>query len=250
MPYFQPVVRLDTGKICGVEALARIRSRDGRVIEAADFHLAFSDSRNASRLTARMLELAADAFQKWQAEDLPIEHMALNLSMADFQTGDLDERLAEAFGSRGIALHHLNLEVTESVLMETHIVRPIDNLRRRGVTVALDDFGTGFASLTHLVNFPVDAIKIDRSFVERFLTDRPSAAIVEALTDIGRKIGLEIVAEGVETVEQANRLTALGCQYGQGYLFARPLDAAAITQLLRVGLAGHAVRPTEGRKTA
>ncbi|MAS05220.1 MAG: diguanylate cyclase [Ahrensia sp.] len=248
-PFFQPVVRLETGRICGVEALARIRSRDGRIIEAGEFQLAFSDSRNASRLTARMMELAADAFQAWQAEDLPIEHLALNLSMADFQSGDLDERLADAFGSRGIALHHLNLEVTESVLMETHIVRPIDNLRRLGVTVALDDFGTGFASLTHLLNFPVDAIKIDRSFVDRFLTDRPSAAIVEALTDIGRKIGVDIVAEGVETVEQATKLMALGCQFGQGHLFARPLARNAITELLRASLAVHA-RSAEGRKTA
>ncbi len=249
VPYFQPIVRLETGRICGVEALARIRGRDGRIIEASEFQLAFSDSRNASRLTARMMELVADAFQAWQAEDLPIEHVALNLSMADFQTGDLDERLADAFGRRGIALRHLNLEVTESVLMETHIVRPIDNLRRLGVTVALDDFGTGFASLTHLVHFPVDAIKIDRSFVERFLTDGPSAAIVEALTDIGRKVGLHIVAEGIETIEQASRLKTLGCQFGQGHLFARPLNAAAITELLRASLAVRS-RSTEGRKTA
>lgn len=232
-PHFQPLVRLETGRICGVEALARIRSPEGRIIEASEFEMAFADSRNASRLTTRMIELAARAFKGWQNEGLPIDHLALNLSTADFGRADVDERLADTFGARGIDLRHLHVEVTESVLMEPHIVRPIENLRRLGVTVALDDFGTGFASLTHLLHFPVDMIKIDRTFVERFVTDRPSAAIVEALTDIARKIGLQIVAEGIETAEQAARLMALGCHYGQGYLFSRPLDVNSMTELLR-----------------
>jgi EAL domain-containing protein (putative c-di-GMP-specific phosphodiesterase class I) len=102
--------------------------------------------------------------------------------------------------------------------------------------VALDDFGTGFASLTHLISFPADVIKIDMSFVKRLLTDRPSAAIVEALIDIARKIGVDIVAEGVETIAQAERLAALGCDFGQGYLFSRPTDAATIVRLLRASM--------------
>ena len=200
--------------------------------------MAFSDMNNAARLTSRMIDLAAAAFREWQDEGLPIGHVALNLSTADFHRSDMDDHLTDAFGSRGIELHHLHVEVTESVLMESHIRRPLENMRRLGVRIALDDFGTGHASLTHLLNFPVDLLKIDRSFIERVLTDRPSAAIVEALIDIARKIGLRIVAEGVESADQAARLMALGCHYGQGHLFARPLDKNAVTELLRASLPG------------
>lgn len=247
LAYFQPVVELETGRIRGVEALARIRGRDGRIIEAREFQLAFSDTKNAARLTTRMIELAADAFQEWQCEGLPIDHVAINLSTADFHRADLDEQLCDAFGNRGIDLRHLHVEVTECVLMESHILPPLQNLRALGVRIDLDDFGTGHASLTHLLHFPVDSIKIDRSFVERALVDRPSAAIVEALIDIARKIDLHVVAEGVESIEQASWLMALGCQFGQGHLFALPLDRDGVTELLRRNLPDAAKTPSGNR---
>lgn len=246
--YFQPVVRLDTGRITGVEALARIRCRDGRIAEAREFEMAFTDSRNATRLTDRMIDLAVTEYRSWLDAGLPIEHIAINLSTADFQSEDLVERLAGPFDRAGIALSHLHVEVTETVLMDNRLIPPLASLRARGVRVALDDFGTGFASLTHLISFPVDVIKIDMSFVKRLLTDRPSAAIVEALIDIARKIGVDIVAEGVETIAQAERLAALGCDFGQGYLFSRPTDAATIARLLRASMPAARVTAKKRRR--
>lgn len=234
--FYQPVVSLETGRITGVEALARIRRPDGRIATASEFQMAFDDARNTSRLTAQMIDLAFTELRRWLDEGLPIEHVAINLATADFRPDDLEERLMSALERTGLSPHRLQLEVTETVLMEGHVAQPMANLRKRGVRVALDDFGTGFASLTHLLHFPVDVIKIDKTFVEKLLTDVPSAAIVEALSDIAHKTGLDVVAEGVETYAQAERLAELGCHFGQGYLFSRPVDAATITGLLRTTL--------------
>ncbi|QKV19716.1 putative bifunctional diguanylate cyclase/phosphodiesterase [Oricola thermophila] len=245
LAHFQPVVSLETGRITGVEALARIRQPDGRIAEAGEFLMAFADPRNAARLTDRMIDLTTRDFRGWLDEGLPIEHMALNLTTADFRATDLDVRLGDAFGKAGIPLKHLHLEVTETVMMENRLVRQMSDLRERGVRLALDDFGTGFASLTHLLSFPVDIIKIDKTFVTRLLSDRPSAAIVQALIDIARKIGIDIVAEGVEETEQAERLATLGCHYAQGYLFSRPADAATIARLLRSTLPTGRIDPPE-----
>jgi EAL domain-containing protein (putative c-di-GMP-specific phosphodiesterase class I) len=109
----------------------------------------------------------------------------------------------------------------------------VDALRKRGLLVALDDFGTGFASLTHLLSFPVDVIKIDKSFVDRLATSAPSSVIVGAILDIARKLNMKVVAEGVETHEQVDKLKELGCILGQGYLFGRPCSAAETTILLQ-----------------
>lgn len=234
--HFQPVVSLETGRIAGVEALARIRATDGRILSAQDFQLAFADVRNAARLTTRMLDIAVRELRGWLDQGLRIEHLALNLSPADFRTGDLEARVSEAFDRVGLPLHYLQVEVTETVMMDGRVVDPLNRLRARGVRIALDDFGTGFASLTHLLNTPFDIIKIDRSFIEKLLTDPPSAAVVEALIDIARKLRVDIVAEGVETFAQVERLCELGCPFGQGYLFSRPVDADTTAQLLRATL--------------
>lgn len=149
---------------------------------------------------------------------------------------DLEKRLSEAFDSVGVPLKHLLLEVTETVLMDGHdnkAARAIERLRKKGMVVALDDFGTGYASLTHLLTFPVDIIKIDKSFIDRLLTDHSSQLIVESLIDLARKLGMRVVAEGIESEAQAKRLQEVGCAVGQGYLFARPGDAESTTRRLR-----------------
>ena len=125
--------------------------------------------------------------------------------------------------------------MTEAVFLDgdgRNIALVLQRLRERGMLVALDDFGTGFASLSHLLTLPVDIIKIDKSFIDRILTDAASTAIVEALVEIARKLNMKIVAEGIEDVSQAERLHALGCSLGQGYLFAPPASVASATQLI------------------
>lgn len=234
--YYQPLFDIETHEVVGLEALARIRHPDGSIVAAGLFQAALSDPNIAFRLTGEMLRQVARDTRSWLAGGLAVDHVALNLSTADFYRDDLERRLSEAYEAEKVPLKHLLLEVTETVLMDGHdnkAARAIERLRKKGLQVALDDFGTGFASLTHLLSFPVDVIKIDKSFIDRLLEDRSSRVIVESLIDLAGKLGMQVVAEGIETEAQAIRLLELGCKTGQGFYFARPLDFAATTRLLR-----------------
>lgn len=245
VPYYQPIVRLDTAEIVALEALARIREPNGTILAAGAFHEALDEHRIAYGLTGQMLpQIAADA-RAWLDADVGFLRVGVNATAADFQAGDLRSRLTDSFGEAGVPLHHLVLEVTESVFLdgnEAAVLKTIEQLRADGLSVSLDDFGTGFASLTHLRSLPVDSIKIDKSFVDGLLVDSSSGAIVEALIDLARKLGLAIVAEGIETADQMEWLRRLSWDLdsdppfvglGQGYFFARPGDAATTAILLR-----------------
>ncbi|MEX0405144.1 EAL domain-containing protein [Aquibium sp. LZ166] len=232
---YQPIVRIDTGEIIGLEALARMRRQDGRILAAGEFQDAMTDARIASRLTDHMLrEVAADV-RRWLDMGIPFQHVGVNVTGTDFRAGCLDERIEEAFAAADVPLRHVILEVNENVYMggsDNRVARAAERLRSKGMRIALDDFGTGHASLTHLLDFPVDIIKIDKSFVDRIVADRPSLAIVQALVEVARKLDMRIVAEGIETAEQADRLLSLGCVLGQGYRYSRPVHASVTTDLL------------------
>ncbi|APH72432.1 putative bifunctional diguanylate cyclase/phosphodiesterase [Aquibium oceanicum] len=232
---YQPIVRIDTGEIVGLEALARMRRPDGRILSAGEFHQAMSDARTATRLTDHMLrEVAADV-RRWLDMGIPFQHVGVNVTGADFRAGCLDQRIEETFAAADVPLRHVILEVNENVYVggsDNGVARAAESLRSKGMRIALDDFGTGHASLTHLLDFPVDIIKIDKSFVDRIVDDRPSLAIVQALVEVARKLDMRIVAEGIETAEQADRLLALGCVLGQGYRYSRPVPATVTTELL------------------
>ena len=234
-PYYQPIVRLDTGDIVGFEALCRIRTPSGEIISAANFHEATKDARVASDLTGRMLSKIAADVRGWLDLGIPFQHVGINVSAADFRGGRLEERLCSAFHKANVPLKHVILEVTESVYLggRDHVVaNEIKDLRSKGLLVALDDFGTGFASLTHLLSVPVDIIKIDKSFVDRLMPDDAGTAIIEGLIGIARKLGIRVVAEGIETAGQAHELLRLGCMIGQGYHYSRAVDQDAATNLL------------------
>ena len=254
MPYYQPVMGIAARSIQGFEALARIRLDNGDIVSAGQVQAALSDPSIAFRLTDQMLQQIAMDMRAWIDRGLSIDHIGINLSTADFHRSDLERRLSEAFEAGGVPLKHLVLEVTETVFLDgpdAKVVGVLERLRKKGVVVALDDFGTGFASLTHLVRFPVDIIKIDRSFVDRMLVDRPSRLIVELLLDLSRKLEMRVVAEGIETQAQADWLMELGCQFGQGYFFGRPVDAAATTRfLLANGAAGSKPPPLAQKRRA
>ncbi|MGV8952769.1 MAG: putative bifunctional diguanylate cyclase/phosphodiesterase [Cypionkella sp.] len=235
LPHYQPIVRMDTGEIVGLEALARMRRTDGKIVSAGEFQPAMADPRLAYRLTDLMLASVARDIRIWLEAGLPMQHVGINVTTGDFQRGDLQSRIVDAFGAEGVPLRHIILEVNEAVYMggeDRRVVKSIEALRKMGVLVALDDFGTGFASLTHLLSFPVDVIKIDKSFVDRLTVDTSSAVIVGSIIEIAAKLGMKVVAEGVETEEQAQALLGLGCKLGQGYLYSRPQAAAAVTTLL------------------
>jgi diguanylate cyclase (GGDEF)-like protein len=232
--HYQPIVKLDTREIVGVEALCRVRV-GGRIIPAAAFFEALADAHVASEITERMLSLVAADVRRWLDLGIPFQHVGINVSSADFHGGKLQHQIAAAFGKHGVPLKHVILEVTEAVYLgeRDHIVRSeIQAIRGKGLRMALDDFGTGYASLTHLLTVPVDIIKIDKSFVAQMSPGAPSATIVEAILFIARKLDIRVVAEGVETEEQAKQLQELGCRLAQGFLFSGAVDRDAATDFL------------------
>lgn len=234
--HYQPIVRLDTGEVVGFEALCRMTTPSGDVVAAAHFHEATKDAGVAADLTERMLARVAADTRTWLDMGLPFQHVGINLSAADFHVGNLRQRLCGVFSEAGVSLRHIILEVTESVYLgqRDHVVADeIKALRAEGMRVALDDFGTGFASLTHLLTVPVDIIKIDKSFVERLVPGDAGAVIVEGVMGIANKLGVRVVAEGIETDEQLRLLLEFGCTLGQGYLFSKAVDRHAATRLLQ-----------------
>ncbi|WP_245647645.1 putative bifunctional diguanylate cyclase/phosphodiesterase [Novosphingobium lentum] len=234
--HYQPVVRLDTGEIIGLEALCRMRTVEGELITASDFYEATTDAHVAAELTERMLAAVAGDIRRWLDGGIPVQHVGINVSMADFYTGSVARKLQAAFGRAGVSLNHIILEVSEDVYFgrrDRVVAKEIESLRAAGVLVALDDFGTGYASLTHLLNVPVDIIKIDQAFVARLWPDDASMVIVEGLIEIARRLDIRVVAEGIETEVQASQLWAMGCQLGQGFAFSRAVGSKDIETLLR-----------------
>ena len=233
--HYQPIVRIDTGEIIGLEALFRVIGPDGRVYTAGDYFEATSDIHTARRLTHRMLNIVARDVRAWLDLGIWFQHVGINAASTDFQDDHLLDVIKAAFDREDVPLEHVILEVTESVYMGQAgegVARQIQSMRASGLRVALDDFGTGFASLTHLLSVPVDIIKIDKSFVARMEPESRASAIVGGLLGIAAKLGIKVVAEGIETQAQAAQLRAFGCTLGQGYLYSKAVDRAAVTQLL------------------
>lgn len=232
--HYQPIIHLASGEVSGLEALFRLITPDGAAIPAGDYLEATSDPHTATRLTQRMLEIVARDIKAWREQGLPVKPVSVNLSSEDFRSGRVIEAVREIFGAEAVPLTQLILEVTESVYMgdDGAVASVLAELRALGVKVALDDFGTGFASLTHLLSVPVDWIKIDRSFIAQLTGRRRAAAVVEGLISMAGKLGATVVAEGVETSEQAAQLQAWGCEQAQGFLFSRALDRDRVVQLL------------------
>ncbi|WP_027054546.1 EAL domain-containing protein [Mesorhizobium erdmanii] len=234
--FYQPILRLDTRAIVGMEALCRLRKPDGEVVSAAAFHQATSDVSVASHLTERMMAIVAADVRSWLVQGIPLQHVGINITSADFHSGTLYARLEAAFGRENVPLKHIILEVTESVYLgqrDPVVAREIKALRAHGLRVALDDFGTGFASLTHLLTVPVDIVKIDKSFIDRLVQGDPSLAIVEGLVGIARKLSIQVIAEGIENEAQAVLLAEIGCQLGQGYLFSQAVPRQIAKGLLK-----------------
>ncbi|WP_404709905.1 putative bifunctional diguanylate cyclase/phosphodiesterase [Sphingomonas sp. MMS24-J13] len=235
VPFYQPMVELVSQRVVGLEALYRIRRSDGSLGSAGDFQAATADAHVAKALTRRMLErIAADA-RRWAERGVDFRLISINLPPADFHSGGIADRVAQAFDAVGVPLTSVMIEVTELVYLSRRddmVSREIAALRDYGIRIALDDFGTGYASLSHLLTVPIDVIKIDRSFVEQLDHDRGSAAIINGVARIAEKLGLDVVAEGVETEEQCKILLSLGCHVGQGFHLAAPMDQAATKSFL------------------
>lgn len=243
VPYYQPKFSLATGRLVGLEALMRWQQGPGLVAGPDRFALAFEDAELALSMGDAMLQAIAVDARNWLSQGLSFGRIAFNLAPAQFTQPRLAGQLLGILAREGVDPSHFDLEVTETVVMgkDADFVAPIlDELYAAGMRIALDDFGTGYAALSHLKQFPIDALKIDRSFVADIETDAFDAAIVCAVIELGRNLGLRVIAEGVETVGQARFLKERGCEYAQGYLYARPMPAAMFVDFLAAERQGRA----------
>jgi diguanylate cyclase (GGDEF)-like protein/PAS domain S-box-containing protein len=235
LPFYQPKVDLRTGEMAGFEALLRWR-HPGKGVQSPDtIAAAFEDLTIASGISDRMIDKVIEDVRRWRAEGLDFRHVAINASAAEFRCGDCAERLLARLDAAGVPPPCLQLEVTETVFLGRGaecVERTLKTLSQAGITIALDDFGTGYASLSHLKQFPVDLIKIDRSFVRELGQSPDAAAIIRAVINLGHSLEIEIVAEGIETAAQEARLLAQGCDFGQGYLYSRAVPAAEVPAIL------------------
>jgi EAL domain-containing protein (putative c-di-GMP-specific phosphodiesterase class I) len=224
--YFQPKVRIRTGRITGAEALVRWRHPTRGLLAPRRFLPAAENTPLIVPLTEQVIHDALAAVSRWREQDLHIS-VAVNLTAQQVANHDLPPQIEAALATHGLTGSALVVEVTESCLMANSVrTRTVLNhLRAMGVGVSIDDFGTGYSSFTHLRDLPITEIKIDKSFVTGAAGSTADAAIVRSAVELGHNLGLDVVAEGVETHDCLDVLTDMGCDMGQGFLFARPMPA-------------------------
>ncbi|MBN8927713.1 MAG: EAL domain-containing protein [Rhodospirillales bacterium] len=233
--HYQPIVRLGTRQVIGVEALCRLRTPDGRLLPSGHLAEALRSPSNASLVTDRMLARVARDVRAWLDQGIHLQHVGVNLSQADFRQGDLVARITAALAQYDVPRHLVVLEVTETVELDDGgrtVGTAIERLRNAGLRVALDDFGTGYASLAHLLDIQVDIVKTDKSLMRRFAVGDTGEVLLTALLQMADGLGFQLLAEGVETAAQAIRLEQLGCPLAQGFLFGPPRTAAVTAALL------------------
>jgi diguanylate cyclase (GGDEF)-like protein len=235
VPFYQPKVCLDTGSVVGFEALARWRHRRRGILTPATFGAAFEDYELASEIGKLLMSTVASDLRQWLDDNLPIGRVALNLSPAEFIQPSVVDNMLRTLDGINVPPKFLEVEVTETVLLgkdSNNVSKLLEQFRQHDIHIALDDFGTGYASLTHLKQFPVNHIKIDRSFVQNLESDPDDEAIIAAVISLGKSLKLQVTAEGVETFGQAQRLRKLGCDHVQGFYYAKPIPASEVPSFL------------------
>jgi diguanylate cyclase (GGDEF)-like protein len=234
-PFYQPQIDLGSGAVDGFEVLARWHHPERGILPAGAFLLALQDPETARQIGEAVLSQVLADSCRWRAEGLKVPRLWLNLAPGVFRDPLFAEGLLERLRSAGLSASQFGVEVTENVLLTRQGDQAgpaLHRLRGAGISVALDDFGTGYASLTHLRRFPVDVVKIDRSFVARIGEQGEDAAIVRAVVALTTELGLDVVAEGIETLPQQEFLRSHGCRFGQGYLYAPAVAARELPRLI------------------
>ena len=234
---YQPMYVLADDAPFGAEALVRWQHPQRGLVGPLDFISAAEESGVIVDIGAWVLEHACRRAAGWQRADRPAMNVAVNLSPRQLQHPALVEQVAEALAASGLPGTLLTLEITEGALMSDPVLaaETLARLGELGVRIAVDDFGTGYSSLSYLQQFPVDVLKVDRAFVSRITEEPRSAALVGGILSLARALGLETVAEGVETQVQRDTVERLGCDRYQGYLRARPMPGDDVDRLLADG---------------
>lgn len=223
--HYQPLVMLDTGQVLGAEALVRLKDNQDALISPQEFIPMAERNGLIIPVERWVLERALETLAGWQAQQIPWQ-LAINVSPQHLERGNLAEELLQAGERSGADLTGLTVEITETVLLQAHARahHNLSTLREAGVSIALDDFGTGYSSLAWLSQLPIDRVKLDRSYIQQMEEDPRCATLVRGFIRVFQDLGLEVLAEGIETVDQCQRLLEMGCRMGQGYHFGRPQE--------------------------
>lgn len=240
----QPILELATGRTVGIEALVRWRHPARGLVEPDDFISLAEESGAIVQLGRSVLEQATEQVQAWNRHADPAHqvYVSVNVSAVQLQQADFLEEVERVLGATGLRPEHLVLEITESAMFRDTeaTIDKLTELRARGVRIAVDDFGTGYSSLTYLRRFPVDILKIAKEFIGEESQESQEWAFTGAILALGRRLGLAVVAEGIEREVQLARLREMGCEFGQGFLFARPAPFQDVARRLREASASEA----------
>jgi EAL domain-containing protein (putative c-di-GMP-specific phosphodiesterase class I) len=232
--HYQPKFNLQRRAVCGAEALIRWQHPVRGMTPPVEFIPLLEESGLIVPVGEWVLHTACREAKERLDAGLPAFPVAINVSARQFRQLDLASRIRRVVEAAGIGADLIEIEITETQLMQDpeHAVRVLRELRNAGIGVAIDDFGTGYSSLSYLTRFPLSALKVDRSFVAGALDDDASAAIVRTVIDMAHILGFKVIAEGVENEAQAAFLRGLGCDEGQGYLFAKPMPEADLRRFI------------------
>lgn len=233
--HYQPQIDLRDGSCGHFEALLRWNDSKRGFVSPATFVPIAEEMGLIDEITAFVIERVVSDLKNWQRADLPVKSVAINVSAGHFENEERAERLLQWLTRESFPTNSITLELTETAMLRhTDVARKyLQTLQEKGFKIALDDFGTGYSSIAYLLEFPISTIKIDRSFVTTIRTSFKGQAIIRALVDLAKVIGVDIVAEGVEHPEELRVLEAMGCQFAQGYIFSKPLSEAQTIQYLR-----------------
>ena len=225
--HYQPQINLRYGRICGVEALIRWQHPEIGLITPSEFIPVAEETGQILPIGEWVLRTACEQLARWRKQGLPIFPIAVNLSTRQLRQPNLAKLVATVLAETGLGAHDLELEITEGLMMgETEAaITFLNQMQELGVHLSVDDFGTGYSSLSYLKRLPLDKLKIDQSFVRDITTDENDAVIVRSIIGLGHQLNLQVIAEGVETVEQMNFLRSRGCDEIQGYYFSYPLPS-------------------------
>jgi EAL domain-containing protein (putative c-di-GMP-specific phosphodiesterase class I) len=234
--HYQPIVNLDGGETIGVEALVRWRHPERGLLPPKEFIALAEETGLIIPLGRWVLVEACQQARRWQLNHDLVNRLrvSVNISARHFQHDGLVQDVSKALRSADLAPKSLVLEITESVLVQDadSVIARMLELKSLGVAFAIDDFGTGYSSLSYLKRFPIDILKVDKSFVDDVTASPETGVLAEAIVQLGNTLHLQTVAEGIEQPHQVDGLRALGCQFGQGFYFAKPLRVEQVDELL------------------